>query len=195
MTESVNTRKLKIVLLGCENVGKTSMIKRFVNDSFDNNSSPTVQTGIFTKTVLHETGEPVTLNIYDTAGQERFQSVTPNFYRDADCVIIVFSLIHKDSISRAQDWINEIEATMQDNYLLVIAGNKSDLIDDRQIDFQECVEFAKENKNSLYVECSAKTGVGIYELFFSSYDDALKKQDNVKLGIDIQNSSNSKHCC
>lgn len=170
-------KPLKIVLLGTTNVGKTSIIHKFCVGNFNGATSPTIQVASFEKTV-DINNQQVKLNICDTAGQERYQSICPNFYRDADAILVVFSLDNKETLDKAQNWFDELNATMQNKVPILTIGNKNDLIRDPDLTREKCIHFAMDN-NSQYIETSAKENIGIDTAFITAADCAMKNIDRI----------------
>jgi small GTP-binding protein len=151
--------KVKIVVIGGPNVGKTSIIRAYVSGETGIPPPQTVQLAFSQKTerigdsVLH-------LQICDTAGEERFQSVSPNFYRDADAALLVFDLTSALSFDKIGQWINELNATMPESFVLLLVGNKTDLADQRKVEPDTVLAFTKVNDLD-YLETSARTRDGI----------------------------------
>jgi small GTP-binding protein len=158
-----NSRRMKVVVIGGANVGKTSIISAYVSGITSDPPAQTVQLAFSQKdetigeTVIH-------LQICDTAGQERFQSVCPNFYRDAQGALVVFDVTSLTSFQRIHEWIDELNATMPDSFLVIVIGNKTDLIQSRVVTREKALEFTNANEVS-YLETSAVTGHGIQAAF------------------------------
>lgn len=173
---AIYTSELKLVLLGESSVGKSSIVTRFTTGNF-HRSNATIGAAFTTKTlslesIVPETGETIDkkikLEIWDTAGQERYRSLAPMYYRNTDVALIVFDVTNKDSIARAQSWIDELNRYINEGeheergILIKIVGNKIDLNPE-----------ARETQNLPYIQdqgynwfpVSAKTGDGIDELF------------------------------
>merc|ERR1712159_529982 len=98
----------KVVLLGEGRVGKTSLLLRYVKDSFSDSQAPTVQAPYLSKPVKLENDSRVTLNVWDTAGQERFHALGPIYYRDADGALLVYDITWKESLDRVKKWVGEL---------------------------------------------------------------------------------------
>lgn len=182
----------KVVLVGSSNSGKTSIIQRYVNNQFNMNLCPTVQAGYFEKSLSFDNRE-ISLEIWDTAGQERFHSITPIYYRDAAAGIIVFDVTDINSFSKSKQWVSELRNTNPSIYLIMI-GNKLDLQAIRVVSNGDAVGFCEEN-GITYFEGSAKTGMGINEIFC---DIGLKLSES-KAFIDASslciNENKNKGCC
>ena len=104
------------------------------------------------------------MQIWDTAGAERFRSLTPMYYKDAQAVILAFSLTRMDSFEALDSWITEVEEKSQEsNYVKVIIGNKSDLMG-QEVPYSKGSKYAKEC-GAMYFETSAKNGTNVNEVF------------------------------
>lgn len=148
----------KIVLLGESSVGKTSILYRFTNDDFIESQIPTIGMA-FSKKVVERNNMRISLEIWDTAGQEKYRKIAPIYYRNAQGVIIVIDLTRGDGIDEAKKWLDEVEEYLNQDSVKFLVGNKSDLIDDIRIE-KEAEEFAKQRGMS-YLSVSAKNGVNI----------------------------------
>jgi small GTP-binding protein len=157
------SKKMKVVVIGGPNVGKTSIISAYVSGAAEEAPAQTVQLAFSQKD--EQIGDVVVhLQICDTAGQERFQSVCPNFYRDAQGALVVFDVTAVASFQKIHVWIDELNATMPESFIVIVVGNKTDLSDERVVTREEAVEFASFNSVS-YLETSAVTGHGIQTAF------------------------------
>ena len=122
--------KFKIVFLGNQSVGKTSMIHRFIYDSFDDNYQATIGIDFMSQKVYVE-DKIIVLNLWDTAGQERFKSLIPSYIKDSAVAIVCFDITNMDSFNSVEKWIEDARALREDDVMLILAGNKADLADHR----------------------------------------------------------------
>ena len=106
----------------------------------------------------------IILNLWDTAGQERFKSLIPSYIKDSAVAIVVYDVTSRDSFLSVEKWIEDAKALRDDEVLLILAGNKADMADHRQVSTEEGKEYA-EKMNLLFFETSAKTGSNIKNLF------------------------------
>ena len=145
--------KLKIILLGNSGVGKTSLLSQYVNGVLVSDQSYTIGVEFKIKDIMVE-GRQVRLALWDTAGQERFRSITQTYFRGTQGAVLVFDLTDRNSFTRLQDWLFELELHCRRDPVTIILGNKEDLEDRREVDKTEAMEFARRH-NILYMETSA----------------------------------------
>ena len=157
--------KIKIAFLGESSVGKTSIIERYMQGCFQQHSVTT--TGSFkSKVLLANDGRTrIELNIWDTAGQEIYRSLTPLYYRDADAVVVVYDVTSDKSYKNLLlYWVNEVRSKAPESCLLTIVGNKVDMALEFAIDPAEIRAVATKNNAKLFFT-SAKDSINITELF------------------------------
>ncbi len=155
--------RFKIVLVGEEAVGKTSLILRFINNSFTENYIPTLGVNFMTKDLNIET--EIRLIIWDIGGQTSWKAKLPLYLKGADGAIIAFDLTRPNTFTALEDWITHVKTICGEHTPFVVVGNKSDLIDLRKIKEKQVKNFLKKQEYSDYFESSAKTGANI-EIFF-----------------------------
>lgn len=160
---NVGKYKYKIVFLGNQSVGKTSIIHRFIYDSFDDSYQATI--GIdFMSQKMYVEDKIIILNLWDTAGQERFKSLIPSYIKDSAVAIVCYDVTSRESFDSVEKWIEDAKALRDDDVLLILAGNKADMVDRRQVSTEEGREYANK-MNLLFFETSAKVGTNIKTLF------------------------------
>jgi small GTP-binding protein len=154
----------KIVLCGEGAVGKTSLLYQFVHNEFKENYLTTVGAEFLKKEIIFKK-YTANLVIWDMAGQDRFAGVRKNFYGGANGALLIFDLTNPESFTHLRKWIKEIEENAGVIPFILI-GNKVDLLDGdkRFIDEEEIKKFVEE-KDSLYVETSAKSGDNVENAF------------------------------
>ena len=161
----MSIESFKVVLVGESGVGKTSIISQFVDQTFQDDQQSTTGGSFSTKSILCEGGKTLKFEIWDTAGQEKYRSLTKMFYKDANAAIMVYDVTRKDSFEELKTyWSGQIKESSPANIILVVAGNKSDLIEQETVDEGEARNFAKEI-NAIFISTSAKNSEGINNLF------------------------------
>ncbi|KAI1896671.1 hypothetical protein AGOR_G00097160 [Albula goreensis] len=162
----------KTILVGDSGVGKTSLLVQFDQGKFIPGSfSATVGIG-FTNKVVAVDNVKVKLQIWDTAGQERFRSVTHAYYRDAQALLLLYDITSKSSFDNIRAWLTEIHEYAQKDVVIMLLGNKSDMVSERVIKREEGEKLAREY-GVPFMETSAKTGVNV-ELAFLAIAKELK---------------------
>nr|XP_056712751.1 ras-related protein Rab-17 [Euleptes europaea] len=162
----------KVVLLGDSSVGKSSLAYRYVKKDF-RDSLPTVGCSFFNQCVTLD-ATTIKLEIWDTAGQEKYHSVCHLYYRGANAALLVYDIARKESFEKAKVWLSELEKEfLQDEIIIILVGNKLDLSAEREVSIQEAQEFAK-TKCILYMETSAKSDYQVTELFMMLAHELLK---------------------
>ncbi|KAJ2779097.1 GTPase Ryh1 [Coemansia javaensis] len=156
-------RKHKLVFLGEQGAGKTSVITRFMYDTFDTTYQATIGIDFLSKTMYLE-DRTVRLQLWDTAGQERFRSLVPSYIRDSSVALVVYDITNRDGFAQTSKWIEIVHAERGDDVLIVLVGNKTDLSDARQVSTEEGERKARE-LNIMFMETSAKAGHNVKTLF------------------------------
>jgi small GTP-binding protein len=157
-------RSLKVVLVGDTKVGKSCILSRFVQGTFDRSMPATIGAAFLTKVVTTGNG-PVRLQLWDTAGQEKFRSLAPMYYRSSAVAVLVYDVTNKGSLQGLEDWQAEIGDKAPHNIKLIVIGNKTDMADDRTVPRATGEELAKKLGAVHYTETSALTGDGVNEVF------------------------------
>ncbi|CAJ1414916.1 unnamed protein product [Effrenium voratum] len=157
-------KKYKVVVLGDEAAGKTSLVRRYMYDTFEEGTAPTVGMDFQSKTAYLEDGRSFRLQLWDTAGQERFRSLIPSYIRDAAAAVIVYDVTRQSSFQGTRSWISDVRAERGDEAVLAVVGNKMDLASERQVSEEEGRELAKE-LGVMFMETSAKRGDNVTSLF------------------------------
>nr|XP_004660535.2 ras-related protein Rab-18 isoform X1 [Jaculus jaculus] len=154
MDEDVLTT-LKILIISESGVGKSSLLLRFTDDTFDPELAATIDVDFKVKTISVD-GNKAKLAILDTAAQERFRTLTPSYYRGAQGVILVYDVTRRDTFVKLDNWLNELETYCTRNDIVnMLVGNKIDK-ENREVDRNEGLKFARKH-SMLFIEASAKT--------------------------------------
>lgn len=153
----------KVVLVGDSAVGKTSILKRYVDNSFETDFQTTIGFEQYNKTETID-GEQIKLALWDTAGQERFRSLSNIFFKSAKCIVFVFDLTNKDSFNKFDYHHQQIVQFVTDETPIVIMGNKCDLADKIVVKEEEVQQLVQKYKY-FYIKTSAKDNIGVNEAF------------------------------
>ena len=152
-----------IILLGSSNVGKSNMMNQFLRGQFEEACLATIGINILNKLFVFD-GKKVKINYYDTAGQERYNSINLTLLRKADGVILVYDITSQESFRKIDFWIQELHNKNRDSKVLMLVGNKTDLDNERKVSFQQGEKKANEI-GCPFMETSAKTNHNIKECF------------------------------
>ena len=185
--------KIQIILVGESDVGKTSLIRRYTNNIFNSNHLETIGIEFYNKEEKIN-NKIIQIKFWDTAGQEIFHSLTKNFYRKADGIIIVYDITNKESFERVQDWIKSIYDNT-DTYKeiqMIIVGNKIDLEEMREITKEDGIKIGKYYEIDFY-EASAKNAEGINKFMIKIIRDILNNKVNNRNTINIKNYKNGTY--
>ncbi|KAJ3685396.1 hypothetical protein LUZ61_014560 [Rhynchospora tenuis] len=167
-------RNAKLVLLGDVGTGKSSLVLRFVKGQFVEFQESTIGAAFFSQTVAVN-DQTVKFEIWDTAGQERYHSLAPMYYRGAAAAIIVYDITNATTFTRAKKWVQELQSQGNSNTIMALAGNKSDLLESRQVSTEEAEKYAKEN-GLFFMETSAKTAINVNDIFYEIAKKLLEGQ-------------------
>ena len=196
--------KLKLVVVGDSGVGKTNLIKRFANNTFNSNSKATVGVEFLSKS-FKINNTVFKIEIWDTAGQERYKSITAAYYKGAKGALVVYDITSKISFENIDKWMLEIKEKSSKDLKLMIIGNKCDLKDGRQVSNEEAMRKAKDTGIAL-METSALDSTNVKEAFH----DLLKEMyieisakitqmeqtlNENKEALQIETNDKKKGCC
>ena len=175
---SIMTMRYKLVFVGDINVGKTSIMNRFINDNFSGDYDviiiynyfniiiflqPTIGVDFATKTIEYKENS-LKLQIWDSAGQERYKALIPSYVRGSSIIFIIYDVSNKNTFSNVITWINFIKQVNTDDSVLVLCGNKIDL--PRQVSISEGKILA-DKENMLFFETSAKNATGVSNMMYT----------------------------
>ncbi|KAL5019890.1 hypothetical protein ScPMuIL_002782 [Solemya velum] len=162
-TRTTKSLEGKVVVVGSQGVGKTSVVIRYVGGMFSKAVSPTIGASFFTYK-FNLGNYRVKLQVWDTAGQERFRSMAPMYYRKANAAMLVYDITSSDSFYDIKDWVKELKNNVDTPLVLCLVGNKCDLEESRAVSKDEAEEYAS-SINSLFYETSALKNMGVDEAF------------------------------
>jgi len=200
----------KVSLIGDSSTGKTSILLRFIDDYFTEDTKSTI--GVDFKLVSFELEPKIyaKMQIWDTCGSERFKSLTSSFIKTCSAFILIFDLTRKNTFHNIDHWIKIIKENTSPKFMILI-GNKSDLINERNIDKEIILDYCEKNLFN-YMEISAKNNLNIEKLFkevaYQLYNDIKKSEKNdiknigykgnfsdIQVKLDDNNPSQKKGCC
>ncbi|CAD8180556.1 unnamed protein product [Paramecium pentaurelia] len=181
--------KYKLVFLGDQSVGKTSIINRFMFDTFDGKDHPTVGIDFISKTLYYE-DRTIRLQLWDTAGQERFRSLIPSYIRDSAVAVVCYDVEVKSSFASLIKWIQDVRQERGNDVIIFIVANKID-VDNRVISTEEGTNLAKEY-DAHFIEVSAKTGNNV-ELLFKQIAATLPGTETSQMVNSVMNNPNQSN--
>ena len=167
VSNSDNFINFKIIIIGDSGVGKSSILKRAVKHTFDQNYQATIG---FEFLLMHFSVNElkIKLQIWDTCGQEMYRSLVQGFYRNTSLALAVYDISNKKSYEGLDVWFKDLRSHTDQELPIFVAGNKSDLEGERQVDSNEAKEFSKSNRTKYFTECSAKSGQNVEEIFYEA---------------------------
>ena len=201
----------KVVLVGDSGVGKTCLIQRYVNDKYsDNTESTSASTYTYKIVEYKDYNKSVSLDIWDTAGQEVYRAMARNFYLNASIGILVYDIRRRESFESIKDyWYDQLKQSGEENIVLGLAGNKCDLFQEEKVTEEEAKKYAK-SIGAVFHLTSCKESIGIDELFeecgkkYLEVNNLIGKSENnekkEKIVLDKKKagndkSSRGKKCC
>eukprot|EP00826_Nyctotherus_ovalis_P035378 TRINITY_DN3037_c0_g1_i19.p1 TRINITY_DN3037_c0_g1~~TRINITY_DN3037_c0_g1_i19.p1 ORF type:complete len:200 (+),score=38.87 TRINITY_DN3037_c0_g1_i19:189-788(+) len=186
--------KVHIIMLGETHVGKTSLVKRYDNDTFTLQHLTTLGVDFISKEVANTDTQLITAKIWDTAGQERFRTVAKSFYQQADGVLLVFDLTNEKSFDKLHCWTRSICEVANEGVVKYLVGNKVDLTEDRVIEQEEVMKVAAEY-GMKYCETSAKRKINVTEVFEDIIKDAHEHRRRRGSKMLENLKAKSRACC
>ena len=182
--------RYKLVFIGNYSVGKTSIIKRILENTYNDKYESTIGVDYYTKNIGYK-GTIFKCQIWDTAGQERYKSLIPAYLRNASLIFIVYDIMKESSLSDVENWIKFVKNYIQVNQTkIILIGNKIDL--GRKITYEQGSEFAKK-ENIKFFETSAKTNEGLLNMFYTGislldfFDDIRNANNNLTNDLITEN--------
>ncbi|KAM9351633.1 EF-hand calcium-binding domain-containing protein 4B [Symphorus nematophorus] len=189
-------RLFKIVLVGNSSVGKTSLLRRFCDDSFHPGTSATVGIDYSVKTLTVDNSQ-VALQMWDTAGQERYRSITKQFFRKADGVVVMYDITAEQSFTAVRQWLTSVKESAGEDIPIMLLGNKTDKEMERQVQKGVGERLAKDSQMTFY-ECSACSGHNVAESMVH-LARTLKEQEDREKEKTVQlvgsPSEKKRSCC
>ena len=173
----------KLIIIGDSGVGKSSLLKRAVQNKFDSNYQATIG---FEFLLMHfkVNDLKIKLQIWDTCGQEMYRSLVQGFYRNTSLAIIVYDISSKKSFEGLDPWLKDLRQHTEPNIPAFIVGNKCDL--ERVVETEEAKIFSVSNRTIYFTECSAKSGYNVKQIFFEAAKFLYKSYNTIKAQIQPQ---------
>ncbi len=153
----------KIVLIGDSSVGKTNILSKYISDEYDPDTQATIGVELSTKNYTFDNNE-VKVQIWDTAGQEKYRSITSSYYKGAHGCLLVYDITRKATFENIDKWLAEIKLSSNNEINMVLIGNKCDLEDKREVSIEEAQNKAK-LLNMAFMETSALNGTNVEKAF------------------------------
>ncbi len=188
----------KIITLGDSRVGKTSLIVRFIEDHFADTYMSTIGFDLKFKNIKLKNGQVLKLIIHDTAGQERFRSLAANYIKKADGILLVYDITDNYSFNNIENWMLDITNKSDENVPVILIGNKSDLTENRKIQYEDGLKLAEKNEIHFY-ETSCENGENVEKSFMDLAEQIYAKMETKKIYYEknqsLSNKKKQKNCC
>jgi small GTP-binding protein len=185
----------KLILIGNSGVGKSSILNRYMNKTFEESYKCTIGVDFLMKSI-EINGKTVKLQLWDTAGQEKYKSMVASYYRGANVALVVFDITSHESFDSLPLWIENYYKNGPEQKNIILIGNKKDMIEERQVTQEEAELFSQTN-NMIYFETSAKDGDNIDYVFTYAAEKLVEfyssqKEANIKRQINQTNELQSQ---
>ena len=164
----------KVLLLGDTTVGKTCFLMKYTDKTFQDIHMATIGLDYRLKSMKLKSGKNIKLQIWDTAGQDRFRAITKNYYKGSHGIILIYDVTNVQTFENVKQWVSQIREEASANVIIYIAGNKIDMEEDRKVNKEEGEKLAEE-LGFPFVETSAKSGININETF----EDLVERIDKI----------------
>ena len=167
----------KLILIGDSCVGKSNILLKYLKNQFNENSKTTIGVEFGTKNIIIN-NKRIKIQIWDTAGQERYRSITSAYYKGAKGALIVYDITRKNTFDNIDKWITDLKLNVDKNICIIILGNKSDLIDKREINKNDGIKKAEMYKTA-FLETSALNGDNISKAFNELIEQIVINNKNI----------------
>jgi small GTP-binding protein len=201
MVDEEDIMTFKILLLGNQEVGKTSFIIRFTEDKFNESLLSTIGVDIKNKEIKRK-DKNILLKIFDTAGEERFKSISKNYFASADGVLLLYDISNENSFKSIKEWVENIKENVNLSEIgLIIVGNKCDIPEEEKVVNNLMIKDLEKSLNVKIIEASAKSNINVTESFMLIVDKILELKFSGKNGerpdsVMLHNAKkNNKHIC
>ena len=190
----------KVLLLGDSSVGKTCFLLRYCDKSFQDVHLSTIGLDYRLKTITLKNNKNIKLQIWDTAGQDRFRAITKNYYKSANGVLLIYDISNLQTYENVKNWISQIREEANPNVIIYLVGNKIDLPKEKRVvNIEDGVKIAEEFEIK-FKEASAKSGTNVNEIFeelVEQIDEKFSKLEapKKKKGNQLYTGKKKKKCC
>ncbi len=178
----------KVLLLGDSTVGKTCFLLRYCDKSFQDAHLSTIGLDYRLKTMTLKNNKTIKLQIWDTAGQDRFRAITKNYYKGANGIILIYDVTNSQTFENVKNWITQIKEEASKNVVIYLAANKIDVADDLKVITPEEGQKMADEYHMPFFETSAKEGININEIF----EDIVEKVDEVFSKLEVPKTGQNK---
>jgi small GTP-binding protein len=185
--------EVKLVLVGNTSVGKTSIVRTAITGSFVSDSASTLGASYSTKSFQIE-GRTVRLQIWDTAGQEKYRGMTPMYYHNAHIAVVVYSVTERETFAAVDAWVKSLRDNADAGIVVFVVANKVDLAGERAVNAEEGAAKAAEY-GAEFAEVSAKTAFGIGDLFTAFPHTYIERQGSQRPQPAVLEAAPRKQCC
>ena len=199
----------KLILIGDSYVGKSNILLKYLKNQFNENSKTTIGVEFGTKNIIIN-NKRIKIQIWDTAGQERYRSITSAYYKGAKGALIVYDITRKNTFDNIDKWITDLKLNGDKNICIIILGNKSDLIDKREINKNDGIKKAEMYKTA-FLETSALNGSALNgDNISKAFDELIEQivinnknifqddnENEIDKGVNLndEKNNNNKKCC
>jgi len=178
----------KVLLLGDSTVGKTCFLLRYCDKKFQEAHLSTIGLDYRLKTMTLESGKKIKLQIWDTAGQDRFRAITKNYYKGANGIILIYDVTNLQTYENVKNWIAQIREEANPNVIIYLAGNKIDVSEEEKVVKTEDGQKIADEFNLPFYETSAKNGDNVNKIF----EDLVEKVDEIYSKLEVANETKNK---
>ena len=187
----------KILLLGDSSVGKTCFLMRYIDNTFQEIHMSTIGLDYKIKNIELEGGKTAKIQIWDTAGQDRFRAITKNYYKGAHGIVLLYDITNQKTFDNVKNWINQIKEEVTDKVCIILVGNKIDA-EEKRVVTTEQGEKMGQDFGLMFFECSAKTGENITLAFDEIIKKIVENYSKIEKGEKLQKQKQvggKKKCC
>ena len=201
---------LKYIIIGDPSVGKSNLLMKFAHNKFTEEYQTTIGVEFGAKNIQIK-NQMYRIQIWDTAGQENFRSITRAYFKNCVCAMVVYDITSRKSFENVQNWLQDVHDQSPKTVLIILIGNKIDLENKRDVSYDEGKEYAIKN-GLIFMETSAKTGEGVEEIFKQSAEEidqkilenyydlnseicGIKKGKTNNINLNNEKTKDKKGCC